>query len=64
MKCWAAAAALVPARPDATAALGRFAVTQGTGQHYAHPVVCAGRLYIRHGDVLLAYDISPREGAR
>jgi outer membrane protein assembly factor BamB len=56
--------ALVPARPDATAVLGRFGVTQGAGQHYAHPVVCGGRLYIRHGDVLLAYDISAQEGAK
>jgi hypothetical protein len=26
----------------------------------AHPVVCGGRLYIRHGDHLLAYDIRDR----
>ena len=29
----------------------------GNGMHWAHPVVCNGRLYIRHGDALLAYDI-------
>jgi outer membrane protein assembly factor BamB len=56
--------ALVPAGPDAAAADGEFAVTQGSGEHYTHPVVCGGRLYIRHGDVLLAYDVALRAYAR
>jgi len=29
----------------------------GRGPVWAHPVVCGGRLYIRHGDFLYAYDI-------
>jgi len=29
----------------------------GQGMHWAHPVVCGGRLYIRHQDKLFAYDI-------
>lgn len=29
----------------------------GEGLFWAHPVVCGGRLYIRHSDHLLAYDI-------
>jgi hypothetical protein len=29
----------------------------GKGNSWAHPVVCAGRLYIRHGDFLYAYKI-------
>ncbi|MBN1290623.1 MAG: PQQ-like beta-propeller repeat protein [Candidatus Latescibacteria bacterium] len=29
----------------------------GRGMHWAHPVVCGGRLYIRHTDKLFAYDI-------
>ena len=29
----------------------------GRGLHWAHPVVCGGRLYLRHGDKLFAYDI-------
>ena len=39
----------------------------GQGNSWAHPVVCAGRLYIRHGDFLYAYSISsklPAAGAR
>lgn len=29
----------------------------GSGATWAHPVVCGGRLYLRHGDRLYAYDI-------
>lgn len=34
-----------------------FKITQGTLEHFAHPVIRDGVLYIRHGKVLLAYDI-------
>ncbi len=36
---------------------GQFAVPQGTDEHWAHPTIANGRLYIRHGDALMAYDI-------
>ena len=29
----------------------------GEGPTWAHPVVCGGRLYIRHADRLYAYDV-------
>jgi outer membrane protein assembly factor BamB len=29
----------------------------GKGKSWAHPVVCGGRLYIRHGDFLYAYNV-------
>ena len=29
----------------------------GKGMHWAHPVICGGRLYIRHADKLFAYNI-------
>ena len=29
----------------------------GKGNSWAHPVVCAGRLYIRHGDFLYVYNV-------
>lgn len=35
-----------------------FKVPQGDGPHWAHPVVANGRLYIRHGDALMCYDIA------
>jgi hypothetical protein len=29
----------------------------GKGKSWAHPVVCGGRLYIRHGEFLYAYSL-------
>ncbi len=37
-----------------------FRITRGTKAHYAHPVICGGVMYIRHGRSLLAYDIRQR----
>jgi outer membrane protein assembly factor BamB len=37
--------------------VSRFAVTEGTNEHWAHPTIANGRLYVRHGDALIAYDI-------
>lgn len=37
--------------------VSQFTVTQGTEQHWAHPTIANGRLYIRHGNALMAYDI-------
>ena len=36
---------------------GSFKVTDGTQEHFAHPAIHDGVLYIRHGNVLLAYNI-------
>ena len=35
-----------------------FKVTKGTKAHYAHPVICGGVMYIRHGKALLAYKVA------
>jgi hypothetical protein len=34
-----------------------FKVTSGTNEHFAHPVINEGVLYIRHGNSFMAYDI-------
>lgn len=46
-------------RPDngKSQLVSSFKVTEGTLEHFAHPVIREGVLYIRHGKVLLAYDI-------
>jgi len=36
---------------------GSFKVHGGTGQHFSHPVLAHGVLYIRHGDALMAYQV-------
>jgi outer membrane protein assembly factor BamB len=38
-----------------------FKITSGTQEHFSHPVIFNGRLYIRHGDALLAYNITTNE---
>ncbi len=49
---------LVSATPERYDERGAFEAPEGgRGMHWAHPVVCGGRLYIRHADKLFAYDI-------
>ena len=38
--------------------ISSFRVRLGTDQHWAHPVIHKGRMYLRHGDALMCYDIS------
>ncbi|UCC99424.1 MAG: PQQ-like beta-propeller repeat protein [Phycisphaerales bacterium] len=49
--------ALVKPSPNSFEIVSSFRVTKGSGKHWAHPAISDGRLYIRHGDVLMAYDI-------
>jgi outer membrane protein assembly factor BamB len=49
--------ALVKATPEKFDIVGRFPVTLGTEQHWAHPVIYQGILYVRHGNSLMAYNI-------
>jgi outer membrane protein assembly factor BamB len=37
--------------------VGKFPVTLGTDQHWAHPVIHKGVLYVRHGNTLMAYKV-------
>ncbi len=49
---------LVDAGPDAHRVVSSFRLpNEGKGPTWAHPVVCGGRLYLRHGDVLYAYEL-------
>jgi outer membrane protein assembly factor BamB len=36
---------------------GRFRIEKGTKEHFAHPAIFNGTLYIRHGNALMAYKI-------
>jgi outer membrane protein assembly factor BamB len=53
--------ALVKPDPSEFAIVSSFKITLGKKEHWAHPVILDGRLYIRHGDVLMAYDIKAGE---
>ena len=37
--------------------VSEFQITKGAGPYWAHPVIKDGRLYIRHGEVLMVYRI-------
>ena len=49
---------LVKPNPQTFEVLSSFRVTKGSGEHWAHPVVKEGRLYIRHGKTLMVYNIA------
>lgn len=51
---------LVKPNPDFFELVSFFEVPYGTGQHWAHPSISDGRLYIRHGDALMVYDIKEK----
>jgi len=48
---------LVQPSPEGYKPAGQFAVSAGTNEHWAHPTIANGRLYVRHGDALLVHDI-------
>ena len=48
---------LVKPNPEKFELLSSFKVELGTGQHWAHPVIHEGVLYLRHGDTLMAYKV-------
>ena len=51
---------LVKASPAGLSRTGRFELTEGDGKHWAHPVLSNGRLYLRHGDMLMAYQVAAK----
>jgi outer membrane protein assembly factor BamB len=50
--------ALVRTTPEKFDIVSRFPVTMGTDQHWAHPAIYKGVIYVRHGNTLMAYKIS------
>ena len=49
--------ALVKATPKKFDIISKYPITLGTEQHWAHPVIYNGVLYVRHGDTLMAYKV-------
>lgn len=49
-------------KPDPTGfeLISEFKITKGAGPHWAHPFIADGKLFIRHGDVLMVYDIAEK----
>ncbi|MEN8155464.1 MAG: PQQ-binding-like beta-propeller repeat protein [Bacteroidota bacterium] len=49
--------ALVKADPSAFKVVSKTRVTHGSEQHWAHPMIHDGVLYVRHGKALVAYKV-------
>jgi len=53
---------LVKATPDGHDLISRFQLPEDSdAKTWAHPVICGGRLYLRRGEYLYAYDVKARE---
>jgi outer membrane protein assembly factor BamB len=50
--------ALVLPDPSGFKIVSTFRVKEGIGPYWSHPAIYDGKLFIRHGDVLMVYDIS------
>ena len=48
---------LVKPNPEKFDVVSEFIIKKGEGPHWAHPVINNGVLYIRHGSVLMAYEV-------
>jgi outer membrane protein assembly factor BamB len=51
---------LVEPTPEGFFVKGSFKVDDGRGPRWAHPAIFEGKLFLRHHDVLLVYDISEK----
>lgn len=50
--------ALADGTPEQFRIISQFKVPLGTAQHWAHPVVANGQLYVRHNNAVMVYDIN------
>ena len=51
---------LVKPDPVGFNVISEFKITKGAGPHWAHPFIANGKLLLRHGDVLMVYDIKEK----
>ena len=49
--------ALVRPNPEKFDVVSSFKVSGGAGPHWAHPAIFDGKLYVRHGENLMVYDL-------
>ena len=50
--------ALADGTPEQFRIISKFKVPLGMAQHWAHPVIADGKLFVRHNNALMVYDIS------
>ena len=49
--------AIVKPDPSGFQVISSFQIKKGTGPHWAHPFIQGGKLFLRHGDVLMVYNL-------
>lgn len=49
--------ALVKPDPKGFDIVSQFKIKKGSGPHWAHPFIADGKLFMRHGEVLMVYDV-------
>jgi outer membrane protein assembly factor BamB len=49
--------ALANGTPEQFNVISKFKVPLGSSRHWAHPVIAGGKLYIRHNEAVMVYDI-------
>jgi outer membrane protein assembly factor BamB len=49
--------ALADGNPEKFTIISKFKVPMGTAQHWAHPVISGQKLYLRHNEALMVYDL-------
>jgi outer membrane protein assembly factor BamB len=52
--------ALIKVNREGYELVSSFRITKGGGEHWAHPAISNGRLYVRHGDALMCFDIKAK----
>ena len=48
---------LITQDPQNMEVVSKFRMKKGAKEHFSHPVINDGKLYVRHGDVIQAYNI-------
>lgn len=51
---------LIEPDPEEFKVVSEFRITDGAGPHWAHPFISDGKMLIRHGDVLMVFDIKAK----
>jgi hypothetical protein len=54
--------ALVKPTPEKFDIISTFKIEDGTGPHWAHPYIADKKLLIRHGEVVMVFDIADKKG--
>lgn len=49
---------LIKPDPNGFEVISEFKITEGAGPHWAHPFIADGKLLMRHGEVVMVYDIA------